>query len=150
MFGQEPGPWPSEDSDFSAFLLVRPVAWLPVPSDQPCFLTSTSLFRKLSVLNSPGIILTLHIATVLAEWGPQAFLPQPLSPASPRICPPIQPITSNLQALGKLKVVLALQVAAVIMIPCLEHFTVYKACFSHCWAAWWLRVISVTLWMRAG
>ncbi|KAB0390236.1 hypothetical protein E2I00_017925 [Balaenoptera physalus] len=56
---------------------------------------------KPSLLDSPGIILTLHVASVPARVGTPAL------PASVPICnqtpgvSPTQPITSNLQALGK-------------------------------------------------
>lgn len=56
---------------------------------------------KPSLLDSPGIILTLHVASVPARVGTPAL------PASVPICnqtpgvSPTQPITSNLQSLGK-------------------------------------------------
>ncbi|TKC34727.1 hypothetical protein EI555_006110 [Monodon monoceros] len=56
---------------------------------------------KPSVLDSPGIILTLHVASVPARVGTPAL------PASVPICnqtpgvSPTQPITSNLQSVGK-------------------------------------------------
>lgn len=82
---------PVKDSHFSACLLVRPVSRLPVPSDQlvPSLLPASS--RRLSVLNNPGIIVTLHMATVPARVGtpdPPAATP---SPTRPLVCPPPSP-----------------------------------------------------------